>query len=363
MIEPGMTASEAFARICELPRQDYSALFSKACNTLAGCTPPGSSRVVLLDEVAWGDPQHWFFIGDIHGDFFALHTLVEAIRAAEPDFRLAFLGDMVDRGPHSLECILYLIDLAAEFPGRVAWIAGNHDIGVRLDESAGMFSSGVDPAEFAEWLNACDALLPVRRMIGQAFIELVDCLPRAIISPDGLLITHGGFPHSDLQSKAAALTTREETLAWANEASCLQDFTWTRISRYPKKLPNRASTGCSYGYLDFAGFASVISNMAPLNRMITGHDHPAGGFDRHKSWIEHPALTLTGYGFGDDYQCASAWSRAYREQLYLGHGVPDGLPEIVPVAVDRTALATFFARHHEARLPVLPALNSGVVAD
>jgi serine/threonine protein phosphatase 1 len=39
-------------------------------------------------------------IGDIHGCYSALETLLEAVRVTPDDF-LVFLGDYIDRGPES----------------------------------------------------------------------------------------------------------------------------------------------------------------------------------------------------------------------------------------------------------------------
>lgn len=353
MMACGLSAADAFRHTCSVDRGPVDSWFAKAGEALVGCSSSDGNHIGFLDQETWGDPRRWYFIGDIHGDFFALHALIDALRTEEPDFRLIFLGDIVDRGPHGLECLQYLLDLAIACPGQVAWIAGNHDIGVCWSVDQCRFASSVAPAEFADFLNICDGLSSHRALIGQAFIRLAESLPRALVTPDGLLVTHGGFPHSDLQEKVTALAGKDEKLAWLNEPACLQDFTWTRISRYPKKFPNRESTGCSYGFQDFAGFAVAVADVAQLKRLVTGHDHPEAGFCRQESWQEHPALTLTGYGFGNTYQDIAAWRGEYREQLYLGRGMPDALPEVIPVAVDRNGLEEFVSRHLAAHFPMM----------
>ena len=64
-------------------------------------------------------------IGDIHGSFRSLVTLVEAVGLASDDC-LVILGDYVDRGPASRQVIEWLIDW--DRAGTLVPIRGNHEI-------------------------------------------------------------------------------------------------------------------------------------------------------------------------------------------------------------------------------------------
>lgn len=64
--------------------------------------------------------------GDLHGEFHSLVKLVEMI--GRPPMRsYLFLGDYVDRGPLSLETILYLLLLKTVYPRNVFILRGNHE--------------------------------------------------------------------------------------------------------------------------------------------------------------------------------------------------------------------------------------------
>ena len=63
-------------------------------------------------------------IGDVHGYYDKLRTLVEALDLSGKD-DLVLLGDLVDRGPQSAEVIEYVLDLSKYY--RVWTIMGNHD--------------------------------------------------------------------------------------------------------------------------------------------------------------------------------------------------------------------------------------------
>ena len=287
--------------------------------------------------------DEWFVIGDIHGDFYALHTIVSHIRKACPQFGIIFLGDLIDRGPHPVECLWYLLKLADDHPERVLWLAGNHDVGVRYNEETGQFRSSVEPAEFVADLNIIDSFAPLRRAFGREYIELAEGLPRAALMPDGLLLTHGGFPHTDLQTELAALTLNSDRRKWLESEAVVRDFTHLRITKYPVRRPNRLSISCSYGYQDFDAFKRSMSGYG-IKRLVTGHQHAATGFDDHPDWARngHEALTLTGFGFADAYDRLDSYGANYRRTLTVGRCRPDQIPEVVQIPVDEGDLTGFY---------------------
>jgi serine/threonine protein phosphatase 1 len=66
-----------------------------------------------------------FVIGDIHGCGKALRSLIETI-APQSDDEIIFLGDYVDRGPDSRDCVDQLISLRQNC--RTVMLRGNHEI-------------------------------------------------------------------------------------------------------------------------------------------------------------------------------------------------------------------------------------------
>ena len=57
-----------------------------------------------------------FAIGDIHGCYDRLKALMEKIPIDCSRDTLVFIGDYIDRGPHSVEVVDYLIQLKNRFP-------------------------------------------------------------------------------------------------------------------------------------------------------------------------------------------------------------------------------------------------------
>ena len=66
-----------------------------------------------------------YVIGDVHGCLARLILLIESIEKRGDVSQIVFLGDYIDRGPHSKETIDYLIALSKKHP--CVFLRGNHD--------------------------------------------------------------------------------------------------------------------------------------------------------------------------------------------------------------------------------------------
>ena len=99
-----------------------------------------------------------YAIGDIQGCFDELQALLELIRFDPADDRLWFVGDLVNRGPASLETLRFVRDLGPD----AITVLGNHDIhllalahGIPLDKDDHTMDAVLtapDGAELVDWL-------------------------------------------------------------------------------------------------------------------------------------------------------------------------------------------------------------------
>jgi serine/threonine protein phosphatase 1 len=69
-----------------------------------------------------------FAVGDIHGHAVALGDLLDQLRARlQPDDTVVFLGDYIDRGPGSKECVEAILRFRADAGAIVICLCGNHE--------------------------------------------------------------------------------------------------------------------------------------------------------------------------------------------------------------------------------------------
>jgi predicted phosphodiesterase len=114
------------------------------------------------------------FVGDTHGDLNATEHVIH--QYLKKPYRVAFLGDYVDRGLYSRENIHYLLHLKKEHPDEILLLAGNHE---------GYMVKEFYPANFWEALSLVE-----REIYGLLFSKL----PLAITTENGILALHGGLP-------------------------------------------------------------------------------------------------------------------------------------------------------------------------
>ena len=97
-----------------------------------------------------------FVIGDIHGELEQLKTLIQKINLNDED-ELYVLGDVIDRGPSSIEALQYLMTMS-----NCTCIAGNHELmmlsnmKLLLGEISDNFLMNLSPEDFTTVHNYID---------------------------------------------------------------------------------------------------------------------------------------------------------------------------------------------------------------
>jgi len=274
------------------------------------------------------DPPLWI-IGDLHGDLLALEAALALVHrdAAGAAPRIVFLGDFFDDGGYGLEVLLRVFELVVEAPSSLCIVAGNHD--EALSYTGAKFTTVVRPSDFTDFLNAHLAHEWITRA-GKLAVRLFATAPRALFLPDGLLVTHGGFPLADLHADLRA------TGDW-NDPRCLSDFTWVRAHpRARKKLPNRASRGSQFGYEDFAAFCALSAELGrPVTHMVRGHDHADERYEIYPAYAAHPVLTTVALSRRLNREAFGPFERVPT----IARWVPGALPQVhrlhVPPALVR----------------------------
>jgi hypothetical protein len=223
--------------------------------------------VVVVDGAAAAALRgRLFFVGDIHGDADALRRALEFAFRSDEKSVVVFLGDLFDRGDKSLEAARMLLWAARTLPGQVLWLCGNHDMGLRYEESSGTFASGVEPSEFKDYLNAH----PELKDEGIALVRIIETLPVACVIGN-LWASHGGVPHNDVSGDFTSFD--------AMSTEMRDDCVWSRMKDVPAKLPNRAHRGAEVGFKDAKLFFDVLAKKTGLaiRHVVCAHQHERTG--------------------------------------------------------------------------------------
>ena len=119
-------------------------------------------------------------VGDVHGQFY---DIIELFRVAGPlpDTNYLFLGDYVDRGPHSVETITLLALLKLQYPDRVTLLRGNHE-SRQITQVYGFY---------VECMRKYSS-----QSVWQSFTDMFDYLPIAAVIGGSILAVHGGLSPS-----------------------------------------------------------------------------------------------------------------------------------------------------------------------
>ncbi len=119
-----------------------------------------------------------YVIGDIHGNLDTLLKLIEVINKNNPEV-VIFLGDIVDRGPKQLECLLIILALKILDSQTYYLLKGNHET-LEMNQYYGFFQ------DFVYKFNNSDNFSEI--------LKLYNVLPICATINDAILCLHGGIP-------------------------------------------------------------------------------------------------------------------------------------------------------------------------
>ncbi|KAJ3224388.1 3',5'-cyclic-nucleotide phosphodiesterase (PDEase) (3':5'-CNP) [Chytriomyces hyalinus] len=204
--------------------------------------------------------------GDVHGQFFDLVKLFE-VGGDPATTRYLFLGDYVDRGYYSIECVLYLWSIKIWYPNSIFLLRGNHECR--------------HLTEYFTFKLECKHKYSER--VYEACLESFCALPLAAVMNKQFLCIHGGLsPELNTLDDLRNLNRFREPpthglmcdLLWADP---LEDFGQERTNEF---FVHNAVRGCSYFFSYHAACAFLERN--GLLSIIRAHEAQDAGYRMYR---------------------------------------------------------------------------------
>ncbi|TFG30719.1 MAG: serine/threonine protein phosphatase [Promethearchaeota archaeon] len=148
----------------------------------------------LLLEFTLEETEEAYIIGDIHGNLESLLKINEIIQKQHPKL-VIFLGDIVDRGPRQVECLIFILALKILEPFKYFILKGNHET-LEMNQAYGFFH------EFGQRFGDYEKFRDI--------LAVYDVLPICAIINEKILCLHGGIPEDiDILKKLKGLKPKD----------------------------------------------------------------------------------------------------------------------------------------------------------
>ncbi|NVM18302.1 MAG: metallophosphoesterase [Candidatus Lokiarchaeota archaeon] len=217
-------------------------------------------ETLLLELNVDNSESEIFVIGDIHGNLKSLQRYIEIIEQANPKF-IIFLGDIVDRGPYQLECLILILALKIKQANKYFLLKGNHE-SLEINQYYGFYQDFIH--RFQDQNKFTDVL------------ALYKVLPYCVLVNKSVLCLHGGIPEdNEIFEKLKDIKTMDLTSVAKSVAKSLMQIMWND----PKPKLNGFSD--SFRGIDIKNFGEDVfigfMKKNKLNYLIRSHElYPEG---------------------------------------------------------------------------------------
>jgi bis(5'-nucleosyl)-tetraphosphatase (symmetrical) len=214
-------------------------------------------------------------IGDVQGCLGSLHELLAQVPDAA---RLLFVGDLVNRGPQSLQTLRFVKALDEASPGRVTALLGNHDLhllavdaGIRRahdDDTLDDILAAPDRAPLIDWLRA---------------------RPLALAQAGALFVHAGVLPQWTVAQTLALAREVEQRLRAPDYRAFLAAMYGNAPARWDDALAGADRLRCVINALTRLRFVAVDGTMD-----FTVKEGAAAAPAGHVPWFDHPLRATRG---------------------------------------------------------------------
>ena len=222
-----------------------------------------------------------YVIGDIHGNIFDLIRIL-VMCGVPPLSRIIFLGDYVDRGQYSIECITLLLALNIKFPKHVFLLRGNHEF-ERVNEIYG-------------FKGECESFYGSTRVY-TALNRAFDWMPIGARVGKEIFCIHGGISPQVTSFRQIKLLKRPIE---SYDGSITCDLLWSDPSNDTKDyLRSTRGNGVQFGVNAVRDFAKAFK----LKHIIRGHQCVPKGIERFADDILYTVFSCSNYADASGNRC------------------------------------------------------------
>ncbi|MFX1426368.1 MAG: metallophosphoesterase, partial [Promethearchaeota archaeon] len=190
--------------VSELGLNDISIILKTAKNIF-------EEENILLEISLDDSNKEIYVIGDIHGNLSTLLKLIEEVNEKKPE-KVIFLGDIVDRGPKQLECLLFVLALKILEPQKYFLLRGNHET-LEMNQYYGFAQEFMSRIKNMEKFNE--------------ILEVYNMLPLCALINRTILCLHGGIPQDlEILNKLRNVKTKDLNVIFDSVSQDLVQIMW-----------------------------------------------------------------------------------------------------------------------------------------
>jgi len=164
----------------------------------------------------------------VHGQYYDLLRLFE-YGGFPPESNYLFLGDYIDRGKQSLECICLLLAYKIKYPENFFLLRGNHEC-ASINRVYGFY-------------DECKRRHSIR--LWKVFTDCFNCLPVAALIDDKILTMHGGLSQDLVEVDTIKNLVRPTDVP---DTGLLCDLLWSDPDKDTREWgENERGVSCTFG--------------------------------------------------------------------------------------------------------------------
>lgn len=227
-------------------------------------------------------PDELVIIGDLHGDLESLTAILQAVSfrrfLSNPNNKMIFLGDYVDRGSDSAGVLQVICYLKRKYPGSVVLLCGNHEAIERFP-----FSAHNLPQELYARYG------PKGRLVYEKLLYFFRALPKIVIIKGNLLVTHGGLPTFISQDGFLENLSKDDD-------NVVEELLWNDPRSYIPENKDWCYSRRGFGKHFGKSVSRKCLALSSTKILVRGHE-PCHGFK-----IDHDGMVLTLFSSKEAYQ-------------------------------------------------------------